>query len=657
MGQARNICLVGHSGSGKTTLAAALLKKGGIKDQITFDASPEEKARGYSIDLGFGSFSHKGTRVTLLDTPGGSEFIEELHKAVPVSDLALLVVSAEKGLEVVTERAWELTGAQRRPTVVLVNHLDKENSDFDKTLSALTERFPGAGKFVPLHLPIKQGAAFVGVVDVLANRAVTFGDKAKKQVPAELEAALAKQRGFLIEEITSADDALMMKFLEGEAGTDAELALGLAKGVAQGAIVPVLCASAAEEKGIDLLLETLVDLAPAAAEPGDGIAAAVVFNLSTDPYLGRLAYLRILRGTIKEGTTWFDAASGEKVEVRDLYAFDGTKQKRVPQAEQGEIVTLGKAEKLALGATLGAQPGAAAFHLADFPKPVFSRTIVPKTQSDVEKMSAALKELASTKATLSIVREPVTKELLLWGMGDVHLAVFIDRLKSRYNVSLETRQPRIPYKETIQKTATAQYRHKKQTGGRGQFGEVFLRVEPLHSGGFQFADEIKGASIPGQYVPGVEKGVLEALDEGILAKYPVTDILVAVYDGSFHPVDSSELAFKLAGRGAFRLAVEAASPCLLEPIMKLEVRTSEDHTGAIIGDLNGRRGRIHGMEPSTEGTKILAEVPLAEVQSYALDLKSLTQGRATFQMEFLKYQKVPANLQEKIVALAAEETK
>ena len=653
MGQARNICLVGHSGSGKTTLAAALLKKAGIKDQITFDASGEEKARGYTIDLGFGAFTHKGTHITLLDTPGGSEFIEELYKAVPVSDLALLVVSAEKGAEVVTERAWELAGATRHPTIVLLTHLDKENADFEKTMSALNERLTGGGKFVPLHLPIREGAAFVGVVDVLANRAVSFADKAKKQVPPALEQALAKQRAFLIEEISSADDALMMKFLEGQEASDAELAAGLAKGVAQGAIVPVLCVGPAEEKGIDLLLDALVALAPAPAPAGDGTAAAVVFNLSTDPYLGRLAYLRILRGTIKEGTTWFDAASGEKVEMRDLYSFEGTKQKRVPQAESGEIVALGKAEKLALGATVGAQPGAAPFHLADFPKPVYSRAIVPKTQSDVEKMSAALKELASTKATLTVEREPVTKELLLWGMGDIHLSVSIDRLKNRYNVALETRQPRIPYKETVQKTASAQYRHKKQTGGRGQFGEVFLRVEPLHSGGFKFADEIKGASIPGQYVPGVEKGVLEALDEGILAKFPVTDILVAVYDGSFHPVDSSELAFKLAGRGAFRLAVEAASPCLLEPIMKLEVRTSEDHTGAIIGDLNGRRGRIHGMEPSSVGTKILAEVPLAEVQTYALDLKSLTQGRATFQMEFLRYQKVPANLQEKIVALAA----
>jgi elongation factor G len=658
MGKARNISLVGHSGSGKTTLATALLKIGGIKEQIAFDASPEEKARGYSIDLGFGSCLVKGTRITLLDTPGGSEFVEEIYKAVPVCDLALLVVNGEKGVEVVTERAWELLGALKRPTLVFVNELDRENADFDTALSALAERLPSRGKFVPLQIPIKQGGSLVGVVDVLGSRAVYFADKGKKDIPPELESTLAERKNFLLEEVSSLDDELLMKFLEGGEIADSEVSTALAKGVAQGALIPVLCGSALEDKGVDLLMGALMSLAPAPAPGGDGAWSGIVFNLANDPYLGRLAYVRLLAGTLKEGTTSYDLSSGGKVEIRDLYSFEGTKQKRVPQAEGGEIVAIGKAEHLALGVTLAAQPGAEPFRLPEFPKPIFSRTIVPKTQADVEKMSAALKEIVSTKATLAVEREPVTKEMLLWGMGDVHLAVVIDRLKNRYNVSLETRQPRIPYKETIQKTATAQYRHKKQTGGRGQFGEVFLRVEPRHSGeGFKFADEIKGASIPGQYIPGVEKGVVEALEEGILAKYPVTDILVAVYDGSFHPVDSSELAFKLAGRNAFRLAVEAASPCLLEPIMSLEVRTSEDHTGAIIGDLNGRRGRIHGMEPSTQGTKILAEVPLAEVQSYALDLKSLTQGRATFQMEFLKYQKVPANLQEKIVALATEETK
>ena len=304
---------------------------------------------------------------------------------------------------------------------------------------------------------------------------------------------------------------------------------------------------------------------------------------------------------------------------------------------------------------IAAQSDAEPFPMPEFPKPVYSRTIVPKSQSDVEKMSAALKELSSTKATVSLERDSVTKEMVLWGMGDVHLSVFIDRLKNRYNVSLETRQPRIPYKETIQKQATAKYRHKKQTGGRGQFGEVFLRIDPLpHGEGFKFIDEIKGASIPGQYIPGVEKGVVEAMEEGNLAKYPVTDVSVAVFDGSFHPVDSSELAFKLAARNAFRLAVDQANPALLEPVMSLEVRVPEQFTGDIVSDLNGRRGRILGMEPSARLTTVRAEVPLAELQSYALDLKSLTQGRATFQMNFLKYQKVPVNLQEKIIAQAKE---
>jgi len=652
MGQARNnICLVGHSGSGKTTLAEVLLKKGGIKDPITFDPSQEEKDRGYSIDMGVGSYDAKGTRITLLDTPGGDEFIEEMAKGVPVADLSLIVINGEKGIEVVTERAWELTGASNRPTAVFVNMLDKENADFEGILSAVNDQFQG--KFVPLQLPIKTDGAFVGVVDLLAHRAIYFSDKSKKEIPADLGGAVEKWRDVLLEEVSTLDDELMLKFLEEEEITPDELAAALAKGVADGALVPVLCGSAEEEKGVDLLTDSFVNLAPA-PQP-DAPCTAVVFNLATDPYLGRLTYVRVLQGTLKEGTTYFNLTSGEKVEIRDLYTFEGTKQKRIPQGETGEIAAIGKAENLSLGVTIAAQSDAEPFPMPEFPKPVYSRTIVPKSQSDVEKMSSALKELSSTKATVSLERDSVTKEMVLWGMGDVHLSVFIDRLKNRYNVSLETRQPRIPYKETIQKQATAQYRHKKQTGGRGQFGEVSLRIEPLPQGeGFKFIDKIKGAAIPGQYIPGVEKGVVEAMEEGNLAKYPVTDVSVAVFDGSFHPVDSSELAFKLAGRNAFRLAVDQASPALLEPVMSLEVRVPEQFTGDIVSDLNGRRGRILGMEPSTRLTTVRAEVPLAELQSYALDLKSLTQGRATFQMSFLKYQKVPANLQEKVIAQAKE---
>jgi elongation factor G len=653
MEQARNICLVGHAASGKTTLATSLLKKAGVKEQIALDASAEEKDRGYSIDTGFGSCTVKGNTMTLLDTPGGDEFVEEMYKAVPVADLSLLVVNAEKGIEVMTERAWELSGAAGRPTAVFVNHLDKP-VDFAKVVSALREGLDG--KFILLQVPIRDGESFAGLVDLLANRAVHFSDKSKKDIPSDLAATIEEERNTLLEEVSAVNDELMMKFLEEEEITQAELAAGLAQAIAEGSVVPVFCGSASEGLGIEQLTEALLSLAPQPQGDASAPSRAIVFNLAADPYLGRLTYLRVLDGTLKEGATLVTVPDGHKVEVRDLYVFEGTKQKRVSQASAGQIAALGKVEDVATGVTLAASADAEPFAMPEPPQPVFSRVILPKSQSDVEKMSGALKELASTKTSIRFERDPVTKELLLWGMGDVHLGVFIDRMKNRYNVALETQRPRIPYKETIRKQAVAKYRHKKQTGGRGQFGEVVLRLEPLKDEEFKFLDEIKGASIPGQYIPGVEKGVREAMEEGNLAKFPVTNIAAAVFDGSFHPVDSSELAFKLAARNAFRAAFDQADPCLLEPVMALEVRVPDEHTGDIISDLNGRRGRILGMEPKGRVTVVRAEVPLVEVQSYALDLKSLTAARATFQMHFLKYQQVPSHLQEKIIAAAKEST-
>jgi len=653
MGQARNICLVGHSGCGKTTLAAALLKKAGVKEHLALDGSQEEKDRGHTIDLGVATYATKDLTVTLLDTPGGDEFVEEMIKGVAVADLSLLVVGADRGIEVVTERAWELAGGAGRPTAVLVNQMDKENAKFDDVLAALRDQFDA--KFVPLQLPIRQGKEFVGLVDLLANKAVYFADKSKAGIPAELAAVCEAARSALLEEVSTFDDALMMKFLEDQEITTEEATKALAGAVSSGGFVPVLCASLIEGKGLDQLMAAFGALA---ASAGDRSAPprAVVFNLANDPYLGRLSFVRVLDGVLQEGKSLVEVGSGHKVEIRDLYAFQGTTQKRVAQAETGQIVAIGKVESLSLGATIAADAQAALYPMPSFPRPVYSMAIQPKTQADVEKMSEALKEIAGTKVTLNVDRDPVTKEMLVHGMGDVHLAVFLERLKNRYNVSLETRRPRIPYKETIRKKAEAKYRHKKQTGGRGQFGEVVLRVEPFSGpGGFQFLDEIKGASIPGQYIPGVEKGVVEAMEEGNLAKYPVTNVSVAVFDGGFHPVDSSELAFKLAARHAFRDAFDKADPSLLEPVMKVEVRTPEEYTGDIISDLNGRRGRILGMEPAGKVTTIRAEVPLAEVQSYALDLKSRTQGRATFQMEPGEYQPVPGNLQSRIIAQTQSE--
>jgi len=650
MGQARTICLVGHSGCGKTTLAEALMTKAGVKGPIELDASQEEKERGYSIDMSFGTYAAGGSTITLLDTPGGDEFVEEMYKGVPVADLTLLVVNAEKAVEVMTERAWEISAGAGRPTAVLVNQMDKENANFQQAIDAMRESFEG--KLVPVEIPIRDGGAFVGIIDLLRNKAVYFADRSKSDIPAEMADLAETERSQLIEEVSTVDEELMMRFLEDEPISDEELATTLGKGIASGELVPVLCSSATEDKGLNSLAKLFDALD--ANRKDDGDVRAIAFELASDPYLGRLTYVRVLEGTLQEGKHLVDVATGHKVDVRDIYALDGVKQSKVPQALAGDVVALGKIDDLALGATIAAKADAEAFDMPEFPKPIYARAIVPKSQADVEKMSEALKEVAGTKGTVDVGRDPVTKEMIMQGMGDIHLSVMIERMKNRYNVNLETHRPTIAYKETIRKQATARYRHKKQSGGRGQFGECEIRLDPFEDG-YQFLDEIKGASIPGQYIPGVEKGVVEAMEEGNLAKYPVTNVSVAVFDGQYHPVDSSELAFKLAARNAFREAFDKASPCLLEPVMLVEVRIPEEFTGDIISDLNGRRGRIQGMEPAGKVTVVKAEAPLSEMQSYALDLKSRTQGRATFQMEFLKYSQVPGNIQEKIVAQAQTE--
>lgn len=654
MENARSICLIGHSNTGKSTLAAMMLAKGGITTQVSFDSAKEEKEKGYSIDLGIGSFQWKNAPFTILDAPGGAEFIEELYKGVTVADLNLLVIHAEKGIEVVTERAWEVISESSLPAIVFVNQLDRENADFDKILSSLKEEF--MRKFIALQLPIIEEGKFVGLVDLLTNKALFFNDSSKKDVPDHLQEKVNEWRETMLDEICALDDDLMMKFLERKEISPQELYGTLKQGIAAGELTAVLCGSVSADSGIELLMDTLLMLTPAVAFTAEDDLAGLVFDVTVDPYLGPLRYLKLLSGSISPGTSCFNLRTGKKETLQDIYSFNGTKEEKTTSAGPGEIVALGKLESLNLFTTIAAKSDYTPIATPSFPKPGYARTVIPKSQPDVEKMSTALKELVNTKTTLKFERDPVTNENILWGMGDTHLDVFIARLKNRYNVSLNIDRPRIPYKETIQKTATAQYRHKKQSGGRGQFGEVFLRIEPLgHDKGFQFINEIKGASIPGQYIPGVEKGVCEAMERGILANFPVVDVAVAVFDGKSHPVDSSELAFKLAASRAFKLAMEQAQPVILEPTVNLAVRTPEIYTGDIISDLNGRRGKILGMEPLGKITIINAKVPLAELQTYSPDLKSLTQGRATFQIEPGEYQNVPANLQQEIINQRKEE--
>lgn len=636
MGEVRNICLVGHSGAGKTLLAESLLKLGGVEARL--DSSPEAKARGYSVDLNLAYLSLDGKALNLLDTPGLLEFIEEVYKGLGVAETALLVINAEKGIEVQTEKAWELIQEFNKPALGFINKLDVENADFTRALDGLRVKL--SERFAPLQLPILEGNKPVGVVDLLEKRAIYF-DKRKGEIPPSLAPQVEAEREQLLEHLAEADDELMMQFLEGEELAPERLQAALKAAVGQRLLFPVLCGSAALGLGIDLLADFLLKITPPYIPEGEAKGAALVFNLATDPYLGRLAFAKIFGSPLSEGAGLTNLSQGKKEKIKDIFRVRGSSTEKISQAEPGELVALTKLDAPALGDTLAVDDQAPKLKLADFPKPVFARAIIPVSQADEEKMSVALKELVETKATLAVQRDEVTKETILWGMGETHLAVFAERLKNRYGVSVRMERPLIPYKETIQKVAEGNYKHKKQTGGRGQYGEVYLRVEPLPRGkGFEFVDEVKGGVIPGQFIPAVEKGVLEAMEKGVLAGYPVTDVRVAVYFGSSHPVDSSELAFKIAAAKAFEIAAQNASPVLLEPVMRLIVWTPSEFTGDIMSSLNGKRARILGMAPERGLDRIEAEAPLAEVQSYALELKSLTQGRATFQMEFQGYQPV-----------------
>lgn len=615
-------------------LAQALLKQSGIEAKL--DASPEAKAHGLSIDLGIASFKRGKHLINILDAPGFAEFIEELYKGLSVAEAAVLVLSAEKGVEVQTEKAWQLIKQFEKPALALMNKLDLPTADFTKALTNLREKLDG--NFVLLQIPIRDGGSFVGIVDLIENKALYF-DKRKGEIPANITDQVNTEREKLLEALSEVNDELMMRFLEGQAILPEEIKAASKEGVKRRVCVPVLCAAGASGLGLDLFLEGVLTAAPSFAEvhSKSDQCSALVFNITSDQYLGRMAFIKIFGGSIAEAASVTNLRSSSKERVRDIYRVFGDKQEKVSSAQAGEIVALAKLTDFALGDTFAADADSTKLKLADFPKPVFSRAVIPETQQDEEKMSTALRELVQTKATVTFARDDITKEAILSGMGDTHLNISVERLKNRFGVSVRMNRPRVPYKETIQKTALGQYKHKKQTGGRGQYGEVHLRVDPLERGkGFEFVDEVKGGVIPQQFIPAVEKGILETLPQGIVAGYPMTDIRAAAYYGSHHVVDSSEIAFKIAASQAFKLAVQSAVPVLLEPVMKLIIWAPQEFTGDIISSLNGKRGRILGMELE----KIQAEAPLAELLDYALELKSLTQGRATFQMEFLRYQPV-----------------
>ncbi len=633
---------MGHASSGKTALAEALLRKGGY--EAKFDFTPEAKSRGHSVDLGVGSFVQGERVLQILDTPGFSEFVEEVYKALWASETAILVVNAEKGVEVHTEKAWELIRKFKKPALVVINKLDLPNADFFKAVESVRAMLPG--RFAFLQIPIYEGGNLVGYVDLIETKAI-YADKRKGEIPQNLRETVAAEREKLLEILAEANDELMVRFLEGQEISPDEMRRALQEALRQRLFSPILCTSVATGLGIDAFLEILHKATPPFTATQGEAFIAQAFNLFSDQYLGRLAFLKLLGGQLSEGETVINVNTGAQERVKEILRFHGDKPEKIPQAHAGEIIALAKLSDCKLGETFATNAAAQPLPWIEFPKPVFARAVTPETQADDEKMSSALKEIASLKATLDFYRDNVTHEAILAGLGDTHLNVFVERLKNRYGVSVKMNRPHVPYKETILKVAQGQYKHKKQSGGRGQYGEAHLRVEPIPGKTYEFVDEIKGGVIPKEFIPAVEKGVLEAMQQGILAGYPMTDIRVAVYYGSYHEVDSNEISFKIAGAHAFRLAAQAAQPALMEPIYKVTIWTPSEFTGDIISNLNGKRGRILGMgmdEESTDGhvkiDKIEAEVPLAEMLDYALELKSITQGRATFQMEFVRYQVV-----------------
>ncbi|MBS3791725.1 elongation factor G [Candidatus Bipolaricaulota bacterium] len=642
MANSKSLSLIGHSGTGKSKLAEKFLKISGIDGDITFDPSQEEKDHGHSIDLGVGSFKYKGQSWNLLDTPGAEEFVEEVYKGVFTSEASLMLLDSEKGVQAHTEKVWNVTQKYEKPTGILVNKVDLPEADFEGVMADLREQFDK--KFVVLQIPILEEGEFVGFVDVLEEKAVYFDGK-EGEIPGQLKDELNEERENLLESLAEVDDDLMMKYLEEEEITEEDTDRALDSGFEADAFSPVFVSSVEDGKGLDVLLDSLTEIVPDFKPDSGGRSDLLVFNKLSDPYLGKLAFVKVYGEELQEGASLRNLRTDQEVDVTDLYRYLGGDQESVHEALQGDVVALGKLDDIALGDTL-TDTGEEEIEFVDFPGPVYDRAVNPKSREDESKMSTALKELVANKATITYHRDDVTEEMILSGMGANHLEIFKERLKNGFNVEIDMTEPNVPYKQSIAKEADTKYRHKKQSGGRGQYGEVYLRLSPLPRGsGFEFVNEIKGGNIPTQFIPGVEKGIQEALDE----EYPMTDVKATVYDGDHHPVDSSEMAFKIAGREACNKAVEQAGAILLEPIMKVKVTTPGDFTGDIISDLNGRRGRILGSDTSEGNTVINAEVPQAEVMNYATRLKSLTQAKASFQMEFVRYKKVPSNIASNIL--------
>jgi elongation factor G len=674
----RNIALIGHGGAGKTSLAEAMLYKSGTikrfgkveEGNTAMDFEPEELKRRSSISSGFHQFSWKNHTVNLIDTPGDQNFFSDTKSSMQAADGAVIVIDAVDGVKVQTELAWEFAKEFEQPCVVFINKLDRERADFNRAFEDAKVSFEP--KPIILQLPIGAENEFKGVVDLIRNKAYVYeagGNPKKEDIPAEMQALVESEREALIENIAEADDALIERYLEGEALSDEDLNAALRSGTLSHTFVPVVCGSATQNIGIDLLLDFVTTSMPSPIDrgartgvdpnTGDEIDrapdenapfSAFVVKTVADAYAGRLSIFRVVSGKLGSDGTFFNPNKETKERFTQLLTIAGKEQKTAKGAGPGSIVAVAKLKETRTGDTLCDDAAKIKYTCAEPLPSLISFALTAKSKGEEDKIFISLTKLLEEDPSVKLDRVAETKEILLSGLGQIHVETILDKLKRKFNVEAQLNTPKVPYRETIKGKARVQGKHKKQTGGHGQFGDCWIQIEPLPRGkGFEFVDAIVGGVIPKTYIPAVEKGIVEASQKGVLAGFPAVDFKVTLDDGSYHQVDSSEMAFKIAGSLAFKKAVEGANPTLLEPIMKVTVTTPEDYMGDIMGDLNGRRGRVLGMDNAGKNQVINAQVPMAEFLSYASDLRSMTGGRGMFTMEFSHYDEVPAQIAEKII--------
>ena len=667
----RNVALIAHGGSGKTSLADAALFNSGAVTRIgrvddgssVVDTDPDEVKRRMSISLKVVPIEWQDTKINLLDTPGFADFVGEVQSGLRVADGAVLLVTAEKGVEVGTEMTWRFAEERQLPRIIFVTKLDRENTSFDRAVASLREHF---GKRVaPMQIPIGSEANFRGVVDICTNKAYSYenGKATEIAIPAELADTIATYREQLTEAAVEADDELMMRYLDGETIAPGELCNAVRVAVAQGLVVPVLAGSVSKNIGVSTLLDAIVGYFPAAnqtpaVEPGlNGHLAALVFKTTVDPQRGQITTFRVYNGALRQDVHAWNARTNTDERIGQLLLLRGKQQDVVPEVPAGDIASTVKLANTHTGDTLSSKEHPLQLEGVHFPKPAFTTAIAAKGKGDLDKLSTALTRVIEEDPSIHVARDAETAETLISGVGEEHITITLERMQRKFGVEVEKHELHVPYRETIRKPAKANGRFKRQSGGHGQFGDVTLELEPLGMGGeeFVFENKIVGGVVPKEYIPGVEKGVREALKKGFIAGYPMLYVKVAVTDGKYHPVDSSSQAFEIAASYGMQEAVPNAGPVLLEPVMHVEITIPETYMGDVSSDLSTRRGRIQGIESVDGGyQRISASAPMAEMLHYATSLRSITQGRGTFEMTPDHYEEVPAAIQQQIVEAVKE---